>query len=139
MKVKIWIAAVVCIALTGAVFSCNKKEKKLPSQMTTTELLDEYERLEYEMWHPRETYYVPSVKFKGKKVVTESKEQYVQRMMNEQHELTSELLSRELTQEEGDRFDSIISMKHRRMQEIIGDTVRRILLGDYPDSTSITN
>ena len=106
--------------LLAVISSCYKKTKPI-EQMTNTELLEEYQRLNKEILNPKENYVKRSSgnPFNPDVTVIESKDQYIQRMIDDQLKVEQELSGRNLSSEEQRQYDSIMAPKYEIMQKVL--------------------
>lgn len=110
MKVKTLYSIALCLLLMAATSCCFKQTKPI-EQMTNSELLEEYQRLELEILFPRETSVMRStgIPFDTEVVIKETSEEYRKRMYSEQRKVEQELNNRNLSPEEQRQFDSIMA------------------------------
>lgn len=111
MKLKILLAGTLCLFLMCVLTGCE--DKKPIDQMTNSELIEEYLRLEYEIHHPKEITKTRSSgnPFDPDVEILESEEHYFHRMIEEQLKVEEELSRRNLSPEEQRQFDSIMAPK----------------------------
>ena len=120
MKVKTLCTIALCLLLMAATSSCFKQTKPI-EQMSNSELLEEYQRLEHEMLFPKETSEMRSSgnPFDPEVVIKETSEEYRQRMYSEQLKVEQELHNRNLSPEEQRQFDSIMAPVYEMRQQAL--------------------